>query len=106
MADDWTVDATAEDILVAHQRHSPSHCLCGWSELGLSHADHQVQMLRRAGVLRQDTTEEWGVLRDVFTPKPSRESAAREVQRQRTSKWPLPARLARRYVTEPEEVRG
>lgn len=41
----------AETILVAHQRQTIRSCLCGWSELGRSHARHQVQMLREAGLL-------------------------------------------------------
>lgn len=40
----------AEAILIAHQRHRGG-CLCGWFELGMSHAGHQVAMLREAGVL-------------------------------------------------------
>lgn len=27
-------------VLVVHQRHRPDACLCGWSELGKSHAEH------------------------------------------------------------------
>lgn len=45
------LDATAEAILVAHQRRDFRSCLCGWSELGRSHARHQVAMLHEAGVL-------------------------------------------------------
>lgn len=41
----------AEAILIAHQRRDIGSCLCGWSELGKSHAGHQVQMLSDAGVL-------------------------------------------------------
>lgn len=41
----------AELILVAHQRRDISSCLCGWAELGKSHARHQVTMLREAGLL-------------------------------------------------------
>lgn len=41
----------AEAILIAHQRHDVRSCLCGWAELGRSHARHQVAMLREAGVL-------------------------------------------------------
>lgn len=43
----------AEMILVAHQRYSIEGCLCGWSELGKSHAKHQATMLREAGLLAQ-----------------------------------------------------
>lgn len=51
-----TVDERAAEVLVAHQRmdkHALSWpcCLCGWNELGRSHAEHQVKMLREAGVL-------------------------------------------------------
>lgn len=28
------------DVLIHHQRHNAASCLCGWSILGLSHADH------------------------------------------------------------------
>lgn len=45
------VEELAEAILVAHQRRDIRGCLCGWSELGKSHARHQVAMLREAGVL-------------------------------------------------------
>ncbi len=27
-------------VLVAHQRHRSDACLCGWAELGKSHAEH------------------------------------------------------------------
>lgn len=45
------VDETAEAVLVAHQRYDITGCRCGWSELGRSHARHQVAALREAGVL-------------------------------------------------------
>lgn len=48
------MDETAEAILVAHQRRDYGSCLCGWSELGKSHAGHQVAVLREAGLLVQD----------------------------------------------------
>jgi hypothetical protein len=35
---DFTTDELAEMILVAHQRHASRSCLCGWDELGRSHA--------------------------------------------------------------------
>lgn len=38
-------------LLVVHQRHSIGSCLCGWSDLGKSHAEHQVEMLDEAGLL-------------------------------------------------------
>lgn len=41
----------AEAILISHQRRDVGGCLCGWSELGKSHAGHQVMMLREAGLL-------------------------------------------------------
>lgn len=50
--DERAVDRRAEAILVAHQRHDIQSCLCGWAQLGASHAAHQVDMLRRAGVLK------------------------------------------------------
>lgn len=46
-----TADETAEAILVAHQRRDHRSCLCGWAELGRSHARHQVAALRAAGLL-------------------------------------------------------
>jgi hypothetical protein len=46
-----TTDQDAQAILVAHQRYDIRSCLCGWSELGRCHAEHQVAMLRRAGLL-------------------------------------------------------
>lgn len=42
----------AEAVLVAHQRHRGG-CLCGWSELGKSHAAHVAQVLDAAGALRK-----------------------------------------------------
>lgn len=41
----------AEAILISHQRRDVGSCLCGWSELGKSHAGHQVAELREAGLL-------------------------------------------------------
>jgi hypothetical protein len=46
----------AEAILIAHQRRDVGSCLCGWAELGKSHAGHQVAKLREAGLLTQDET--------------------------------------------------
>lgn len=45
------IEAAAR-VLVAHQRHRSASCLCGWAELGRSHAAHQVEALREvfAGV--------------------------------------------------------
>lgn len=45
----------AEAVLIAHQRLDVGSCLCGWAELGKSHAGHQVAMLSAAGVLREVT---------------------------------------------------
>lgn len=49
----------AEAILIAHQRRDVGSCLCGWAELGKSHAGHQAAALREAGLLasEQDDTE-------------------------------------------------
>jgi hypothetical protein len=44
----------AEAILTIHQRRDVRSCLCGWAELGKSHAGHQVAILRAAGVLAAD----------------------------------------------------
>jgi hypothetical protein len=41
----------AEAILISHQRRDIGSCLCGWVELGRSHAGHQVAMLSEAGLL-------------------------------------------------------
>ena len=46
----------AEAILIAHQRRDVGSCLCGWSELGKSHAGHQAAELRAAGLLVPDST--------------------------------------------------
>lgn len=45
----------AEAILIAHQRRDSGSCLCGWSELGKSHAGHQAAELRKAGLLAPDS---------------------------------------------------
>jgi hypothetical protein len=42
---------TAAEVLVVHQRRNASSCLCGWAELGRSHANHQADALREAGLL-------------------------------------------------------
>ena len=34
-------------VLVHHQRHTPAECLCGWSELGASHAEHIADAYER-----------------------------------------------------------
>lgn len=41
----------AEAILIAHQRRDVGSCLCGWAQLGRSHAGHQAAKLREAGLL-------------------------------------------------------
>lgn len=41
----------AEAILIAHQRRESGPCLCGWNQLGRTHAGHQVAELRKAGLL-------------------------------------------------------
>lgn len=46
---------TAEAVLVAHQRLDIRSCLCGWDELGKSHAAHQVAALAEAGLLADGT---------------------------------------------------
>lgn len=48
---DQAIDKAAEMVLVTHQRRDISGCLCGWSELGKSHARHQVTKLREASLL-------------------------------------------------------
>lgn len=40
-----------EAILTAHSRMEEGGCLCGWNMLGRTHAGHQVDELRAAGVL-------------------------------------------------------
>lgn len=47
----------AEQILIAHQRRDAGSCLCGWGELGRSHAGHQVEMLAARGLLRDRPAE-------------------------------------------------
>lgn len=43
----------AEAVLIAHTRVDIKGCFCGWSELGRSHAAHQVHMLAGAGLLAE-----------------------------------------------------
>lgn len=38
-------------LLTAHQRWDVGGCLCGWSQLGMSHALHQADVLTDAGLL-------------------------------------------------------
>lgn len=54
---------TAEAILVAHQRRDFGSCLCGWSELGKSHAAHQVKMLSEAVLLMGDQPQRDGIIK-------------------------------------------
>ena len=49
---DGTYRRLAEAFLVAHQRRDSGSCLCGWSELGRSHAAHVAAVLEVAGALR------------------------------------------------------
>jgi hypothetical protein len=44
-----TADERMAKVLVEHQRRDAGSCLCGWSQWGASHAEHQWQMLRLAG---------------------------------------------------------
>lgn len=43
----------AEAVLTIHQRRDDRSCLCGWAELGKSHACHQAAELRKAGLLTE-----------------------------------------------------
>ena len=52
MTGDGTYRRLAVAVLVAHQRYDMGSCLCGWSELGKSHAEHVAQVLEDAGALR------------------------------------------------------
>jgi len=52
MSDTTYIDL-ARAVLVAHQRRSPASCLCGWSELGSSHANHVAEILDLTGALRR-----------------------------------------------------
>ena len=45
--------AAATKVLVAHQRQTAQHCLCGWGELGRSHPEHVAKQLQAAGLLRE-----------------------------------------------------
>lgn len=49
---DGTYRRLAASILIAHQRRDAGSCLCGWSELGHSHAEHVAEILDLAGALR------------------------------------------------------
>jgi len=41
----------ATEVLTTHQRRDSASCLCGWSRLGHSFAQHQADMLAAAGLL-------------------------------------------------------
>jgi hypothetical protein len=41
----------AGSLLIAHQRRDAGSCLCGWDEVGKSHAAHQADELARTGLL-------------------------------------------------------
>lgn len=49
------------EVLILHQRADAGHCLCGWSKLGASHADHVARELDAHDVVRGA----YGVIRDV-----------------------------------------
>ena len=49
---DGTYRRLAEAVLVAHQRRDITSCLCGWAELGKSHAAHVAAVLELSGALR------------------------------------------------------
>lgn len=34
-------------VLIYHPRHTPAACLCGWSVLGASHADHVIEIYQQ-----------------------------------------------------------
>lgn len=38
----------AGDVLVYHQRRDVTSCMCGWAELGRSHAAHQAELALEA----------------------------------------------------------
>lgn len=37
-------------LLIAHQRWDVGGCLCGWNQLGMSHALHQAEVIAEAGL--------------------------------------------------------
>ena len=50
---DTTYQDLTEAVLVAHQRLEGGRgCLCGWGELGASHAAHVARVLHQVGALR------------------------------------------------------
>lgn len=44
-----TTAKTMAEVLIEHQRHNASSCLCGWAKLGRSHPEHQADALTAAG---------------------------------------------------------
>lgn len=55
-------------VLVGHQRQSAQFCLCGWGELGKSHAEHVADVYERAAVagLATERDEAREALRTLF----------------------------------------
>ncbi len=41
----------AKALLIIHQRTESLECLCGWNDLGKSHAQHQAEVLSDFGLL-------------------------------------------------------
>ena len=39
-------------VLIYHQRLSISHCACGWSVLGASHAEHVAEVYEQSVLAR------------------------------------------------------
>jgi hypothetical protein len=35
-------------VLIEHQRHDPARCLCGWDQIGRSHAEHVADIYEAA----------------------------------------------------------
>lgn len=44
-------DERVKALLTAHQRRDVGSCLCGWAEMGKSHAGHQAELLAQVGLL-------------------------------------------------------
>jgi len=49
---DLTCVRLAQAVLVAQQRKEITFCMCGWADLGKSHAEHVAKVLHAAGALR------------------------------------------------------
>lgn len=45
------------DVLVHHQRRDAQHCLCGWGELGASHAAHVADVYEQSVAARDPLDE-------------------------------------------------